>query len=65
MPGLVDLCLGLIALGLLIAVMWRFASRRRSLPCPVWLRWLVELDNPFTATNRASVIIQHLTFSLA
>jgi ubiquinone/menaquinone biosynthesis C-methylase UbiE len=26
----------------------------------VWLRWLVELDNPFTKTNRAHVIIEHL-----
>ena len=28
--------------------------------CPVWLRWQVELDNPFTKTNRAHVIIEHL-----
>jgi ubiquinone/menaquinone biosynthesis C-methylase UbiE len=36
---------------------WRFASR---LPCPVWSRWLVELDNPFTEANRSDVIIEHL-----
>jgi len=36
---------------------WRLSSRRRSLPCPVWLRWLVELDNPFTKTNRAAFIV--------
>jgi len=41
-------------------VTWRFASRRQSLPCPVWLRWLVEVDNPFTSTNRAAVIVEHL-----
>ena len=35
-------------------------SRRHSLPCPGWLRWLVELDNPFTSTNRAAVITEHL-----
>lgn len=51
---------GIIGLGLLIALGWRFFSRRRSLPCPVWLRWLVELDNPFAQTNRADVIIRHL-----
>jgi 2-polyprenyl-3-methyl-5-hydroxy-6-metoxy-1,4-benzoquinol methylase len=51
---------GLIGLIILIAVAWRFASRRRSLPCPVWLRWFVELDNPFTETNRADVIVRHL-----
>lgn len=35
-------------------------SRRYSLPCPVWLRWMVELDNPFTKTNRAAVILEYL-----
>lgn len=39
---------------------WRFASRRHTLPCPVWLRWLVELENPFTKTTRANEIIVHL-----
>ena len=54
------ICFGLIGLGLLVALAWRFASRRDSLPCPVWLSWLVELDNPFTKTNRTKVIIQRL-----
>jgi len=45
------------------AVLWRFASRRQSLPCPVWLRWLVELDNPFTKTNRAGFIVETLALS--
>lgn len=44
----------------LVATTWRFASRRQSLPCPVWLRWLVELDNPFTKTNRAAFIVETL-----
>lgn len=47
----------------LVAILWRFASRRRSLPCPVWLRWLVELDNPFTKTNRAAFIVETLALS--
>jgi ubiquinone/menaquinone biosynthesis C-methylase UbiE len=51
---------GLIGLGLLVAGVWRLASRRQTLPCPAWLGWMVELDNPFTKTNRASVIIGHL-----
>ncbi len=50
---------GFIAL-LLVVVTWRLASRRRELPCPVWLRWMVELDNPFTRTNRAAVIVAQL-----
>lgn len=48
---------------ILIAIIWRLASRRQSLPCPVWLRWLVELDNPFTKTNRASFIVDTLAIS--
>jgi ubiquinone/menaquinone biosynthesis C-methylase UbiE len=45
---------------LLIFIVWGLASKRQSLPCPVWLSWMVELDNPFTKTNRAEVIIQNL-----
>jgi ubiquinone/menaquinone biosynthesis C-methylase UbiE len=54
------ICLGLVASFVGIGFVWRLASRRHTIPCPVWLRWLVELDNPFTATNRAAVIIGHL-----
>lgn len=52
--------LGLIGLIALVAVIWRVASRGRSVPCPAWLGWLVELDNPFTKTNRAAVIVERL-----
>jgi ubiquinone/menaquinone biosynthesis C-methylase UbiE len=51
---------GLVIVFAFISFLWRMTSLRLSLPCPVWLRWLVELDNPFTETNRASFIIQHL-----
>jgi SAM-dependent methyltransferase len=56
------LLIGLGVVGSLaaVSVAWRFASRRQSLPCPVWLRWFVELDNPFTSTNRSNVIVQQL-----
>ena len=47
----------------LVAMTWRLASCRQSLPCPVWLRWLVELDNPFTKTNRAAFIVETLALS--
>lgn len=52
----------LAALGIVLAgsLLWRFASRRQTLPCPVWLRWMVELDNPLTRTNRAAFIVQAL-----
>jgi ubiquinone/menaquinone biosynthesis C-methylase UbiE len=51
--------------GVLVAVLvaflvWGTASRRYVLPCPAFLRWMVELDNPFTRTNRAAVIVEQL-----
>lgn len=54
--------LAVVALAL-AAALWRLASRRHSLPCPVWLRWLVELDNPFTHTNRARFIVETLALA--
>jgi ubiquinone/menaquinone biosynthesis C-methylase UbiE len=54
------ICLGLAILLPVIFFGWRIASSRHTLPCPAWLRWFVELDNPFTKTNRARVIIDHL-----
>ena len=47
----------------LVTITWRLVSRRQSLPCPVWLRWLVELDNPFTKTNRAAFIVETLALA--
>ena len=44
-------------------IAWRLASNRQSLPCPVWLGWLVELDNPFTKANRAAFIVETLALS--
>ena len=52
--------LAVTGLAILATAGWRLASRRRSLPCPVWLRWLVELDNPFTKTNRSAFIVRQL-----
>lgn len=47
---------GLIGLGL-VGLIWRLSSRRHELPCPAWLGWMVEMDNPFTKVNRARVIV--------
>jgi ubiquinone/menaquinone biosynthesis C-methylase UbiE len=52
--------LGLIALLAVVFSAWRLASRRETLPCPTWLGWLVELDNPIFRNNSARAIIQHL-----
>jgi len=49
-----------LAIFLFIFIIWGLVSKRQSLPCPVWLSWMVELDNPFTKTNRAEVIIRNL-----
>ena len=46
------------------AVAWRLGSRRRSLPCPVWLRWLVERDNPFAKAHRAAFIVETLALDV-
>ena len=51
---------GLAALWLIVFSAWRLASRRETLPCPTWLGWLVELDNPVFRNNSARAIIQQL-----
>lgn len=60
MPISIYIILGLIFLVIALSFLWRYSSRRKSLPCPSWLSWMVELDNPFTKTNRAHVIIEYL-----
>ena len=45
---------------ILVSIVWRYSSRRIVLPCPVWLSWMVEQDNPFVKVSRASEIIQYL-----
>ncbi len=52
----------LLGLGLfaLIWFIWRKASTQKSHPLPVWLSWMVAMDNPFTKINRAATIIEHL-----
>ena len=52
--------LGLIGLLILLSLLWRLASRRHSLPFPAWLRWMVELDNPLAASNKAAFVVQQL-----
>jgi ubiquinone/menaquinone biosynthesis C-methylase UbiE len=53
--------LGPLLFGILIGAIWRISSRQWSVPLPAWLRWLVEIDNPFTKTNRANAIIDGLS----
>ncbi len=44
----------------LVFAFWHIGSRLFELPCPVWLRWMVEMENPFTKTCRAQTILEHL-----
>jgi len=52
MTPLTYFCIGLAVVILASGLAWRLTSRRQELPCPVWLRWLVEMDNPFTQISR-------------
>src|SRR5690625_8018161 len=45
---------------LLLTVGWRLMSTRHRLPCPAWLHWFVELDNPLARTNRAAFMVEAL-----
>ena len=60
MISLMHFYLVVLLVFLAIFVGWRLASAQVSLPCPPWLAWLVELDNPLFRTNRASSIIAGL-----
>jgi 2-polyprenyl-3-methyl-5-hydroxy-6-metoxy-1,4-benzoquinol methylase len=52
--------IGLIVFVGIIVIIRRSSSNRSSIPCPTWLSWLVELDNPLFRNNSARQIIQHL-----
>ena len=52
--------LGFVALFILSNFIWRLVSNKRSLPCPSWLGWMVELDNPIFRNDSARVILSHL-----
>lgn len=49
-----------IGIIILTSIIWRFLSQRVSIPCPSWLHWLVELDNPFARACHAKVIVENL-----
>jgi 2-polyprenyl-3-methyl-5-hydroxy-6-metoxy-1,4-benzoquinol methylase len=58
-PPSVNVISLMVLLGI-IGIIWRLSSNRSSFPCPTWLGWLVELDNPLFRNNSAQHIIQHL-----
>jgi len=50
----------LVTLFILTFIIWRLSSQRYRLPCPSFLSWLVELENPFAKENQSAQIIKHL-----
>ncbi len=50
--------LGVAVFGLLVALVWRYGARLMRFPCPAWLAWTVERDNPFTSATRAAAVIR-------
>jgi ubiquinone/menaquinone biosynthesis C-methylase UbiE len=52
--------LGLIGFAVLGNLAWRLFSKRQSLPCPAWLGWMVEMENPFTKVSSSHFIVEHL-----
>lgn len=42
-----------------LSLLWRLLSKRRSIPCPAWLGWMVEMDNPFAKVCHATTIIEN------
>jgi ubiquinone/menaquinone biosynthesis C-methylase UbiE len=54
-----SIILGLIALAVAIGVVWRWASRHWSLPCPALLAW--SLENPIAQKlNGTRVVVERL-----
>jgi ubiquinone/menaquinone biosynthesis C-methylase UbiE len=60
MTLLLQICLLLAILFLIVVAGWRLISRRSSLPCPSWLAWLVEVDNPLAKDYSAGSIVRRL-----
>jgi ubiquinone/menaquinone biosynthesis C-methylase UbiE len=60
MTMIVQVGLALLALLLVGTAGWRLFSRRSSLPCPSWLSWMVELENPIARNVGAANIVRRL-----
>ncbi len=52
---------GFVGFFFVLFIVWRYASFGLSIPCPAWLGWLVELDNPVFRNNSARSIIENLS----
>jgi ubiquinone/menaquinone biosynthesis C-methylase UbiE len=52
--------LGFLLFFILISLLWRFSSNRLNLPCPSWLGYLLEIENPIAKITQSKNIIKHL-----
>ena len=50
----------ILALFLISWLAWKFVSGKRNVPCPSWLYWAVELENPFATNSHSKNIIAGL-----
>ncbi len=50
--------LGLAVLGTLGLLIWRYGARLSRLPCPSWLAWTVERDNPLIDATRSASLVK-------
>jgi 2-polyprenyl-3-methyl-5-hydroxy-6-metoxy-1,4-benzoquinol methylase len=58
MSSVASAALVLVGLFVLFVLAWRYGARLVRLPCPAWLGWTVERDNPFTRSTQAQAIIR-------
>lgn len=47
----------LVVLIIIISLSWRIASRRYTLPCPVWMKWLLDPPSPGGVSARTQKTI--------
>jgi hypothetical protein len=56
MQSPITIAIGLILMTILVAVVWRLFSNRRSIPCPSWLGWMVEKDKQAKSSRPLSYV---------
>lgn len=50
----------IVVLIVIISLAWRMASTRSSLPCPVWMKWLLDPPSLHTISGRTRKTIEYL-----
>lgn len=52
--------IGLVLIFCVVWFSWKYFSRHSNIPCPSWLHWAVELENPLATGSQSRVIISGL-----